>query len=36
MSYNFFVPKAYFKKVLNGALFFWILWVFVLELFNLK
>jgi hypothetical protein len=26
---NFFVPKAYFLKVLNGALFLSTLWVFL-------
>jgi hypothetical protein len=34
--FNFFVPKAYFLKVLDGALFIWTLWVFLLELPNLK
>jgi hypothetical protein len=28
--------KHFFLKVLNGALFLWILWVFLLGLFNLK
>jgi hypothetical protein len=36
MSNNFFVPKAYFLKVLNGALFLWTLWVFLLGLLNFK
>jgi hypothetical protein len=30
------VPKAYFLKVLDGALFLWTLWVFLLELPNQK
>jgi hypothetical protein len=30
------VPKTYFLKVLNGALFLWTLWVFLLGLPNLK
>jgi hypothetical protein len=34
--FNFFVPKAYLLKVLDGALFIWILWVVFLELPNLK
>jgi hypothetical protein len=25
---NIFVPKTYFLKVLDGALFLWIFWVF--------
>jgi hypothetical protein len=33
---NFFVPKAYFLKVLDVALFLWTLWVFFLGLSNLK
>jgi hypothetical protein len=33
---NFFVPKAYFLRVLNGALSFWTLWVFFLGLPNFK
>jgi hypothetical protein len=36
MSYNFFVPKTYFLKVLNGALFLKTLWLFFLGLLNLK
>jgi len=42
MSYNFclffniFVPETYFLKVLNGALFLWTLWVFLLGLPNKK
>jgi hypothetical protein len=42
MNYNFglffklFVPKVYFLKVLDGALFLWILRVFLLGLSNLK
>jgi hypothetical protein len=30
------VPKSYFLKVLDGALFFWTLWVFLLGLPNQK
>jgi len=30
------VPKAYFLKVLNMALFLWTLWVFFLGLSNFK
>jgi len=33
---NFFVPKTYFLKVLDVALFLWTLWVFFLGLSNLK
>jgi len=36
LFFNFFVPKASFFKVLNGALFLWTLWVFFLQLPNLK
>jgi hypothetical protein len=42
MSYNFclffklLIPKAYFLKFLDGALFLWTLWGFVLGLPNLK
>jgi hypothetical protein len=42
MSYNFYlffkkiVPKAYFLKILDGALFLWTLWVFLLGLPNQK
>jgi hypothetical protein len=41
MSYNIclfpnFVPKAYFLEVLDGALFLWTLWVFLLGLTNQK
>jgi hypothetical protein len=36
LFFNLFVPKAYFLKVLNGALFLWILWVFLLRLPNFK
>jgi hypothetical protein len=36
MFFKFFVPKAYFLKILNGALFLWTLWVFFLKLPNLK
>jgi hypothetical protein len=31
-----FVPKAFFFKVLDGALFVWTLWVFLLGLPNFK
>jgi hypothetical protein len=31
-----FVPKTYFLKVLDGVLFFWALWVFLLGLPNQK
>jgi hypothetical protein len=31
-----FVQKTYFLKVLEGALFFWTLWVFLLGLPNFK
>jgi hypothetical protein len=34
--FNFFVPKTYFLKVLDRALFLWILWVFLLGLPNFK
>jgi hypothetical protein len=34
--FNFFVPKAYFLKVLDVALFLWTLWVFFLGFSNLK
>jgi hypothetical protein len=34
--FNCFVPKAYFLKVLDGAIFFWNLWVFLLVLPNQK
>ncbi len=34
--FQFFVPKAYFLKVLNGALFLKTLWVFLLGLPNFK
>ncbi len=34
--FNFFVPKTYFLKVLDGTLFLWTLWVFLLGLPNLK
>jgi len=34
LFFNFFVPKAYFLKVLDGASFLWILWVFHLGLPN--
>ncbi len=34
--FKFFVPKAYFLKVLDGTVFLWILWVFLLRLPNLK
>jgi hypothetical protein len=30
LIFNFFVPKAYFLKALDGALFRWTLWVFLL------
>jgi hypothetical protein len=33
---NFFVAKAYFLKVLSGALFLWTLWVFLSRLPNFK
>jgi hypothetical protein len=33
---NFFVPKTYFLKVLDGTLLFWTLWVLLLELPNQK
>jgi hypothetical protein len=42
MNYNFclffknFVPKTYFLKVLDEALFLWTLWVFLLRLPNKK
>jgi hypothetical protein len=36
LFFNFFVPKKYFLKVLDGALFLWTLWVFLLGLPNLK
>jgi hypothetical protein len=36
LFFNFFIPKAYFKKVLDMALFLWNLWVFFLGLPNLK
>ncbi len=32
--FNCFVPKAYILEVLDGALFFWTLWVFLLRLPN--
>ncbi len=34
--FNFFVPKNLYLKILNVALFFWTLWVFLLGLSNLK
>jgi hypothetical protein len=34
--FNFFVPKAYFLKVLDGALFLWTLWVFPFRTSKLK
>jgi len=36
LCFNFFVPKTYFLKALDGALFLWILWVFLLEFRNSK
>jgi hypothetical protein len=36
LFFNFFVPKAYFFKVLDGALFLWTFWVFLLWLSNFK
>jgi hypothetical protein len=36
LSFNFFVPKTYFLKVLDGALFLRTLWVFLLRLPNSK
>jgi hypothetical protein len=42
MSCNIFlfkkkiVPKTYFLKFLNGALFLWTLWIFLLGLLNQK
>jgi hypothetical protein len=36
LFFNFFVPKAYFLKVLNGALILLTLWVFPLGLPNFK
>jgi len=36
LFFNCFAPKAYFFKVLNGALFLWTLWVFLSGLSNLK
>jgi len=36
LFFNFFIPKAYFFKVLDGALFLWILWAYLLGLPNLK
>jgi len=32
----FFIPKAYFLEALDGALFIWTLWVFLLKLPILK
>jgi hypothetical protein len=36
LLFNFFVPKTYFLKVLDGALFLWTLWVSFLRLPNQK
>jgi hypothetical protein len=36
LFFNLFVPKVSFLKVFDGALLFWILWVFFLGLSNLK
>jgi len=36
LFFNFFVPKTYFLKVLDGALFLWTLWVLLLGLSNQK
>jgi hypothetical protein len=33
---NFFVPKAYVLEVLDGGLFLWTLWIFLLGFRNLK
>jgi hypothetical protein len=36
LFFKSFVPKAYFLKILNMALFLWTLWVFFLRPSNLK